>query len=72
MPTRRHVLGTIAALAAAPWLPAGCKLVPRNPGPAPGLVAPDFDLPSHVGRRFRLAELRRRGPVVVVFYRGFW
>ena len=72
MPSRRRFIGTLASLALVPLVAGSCKLVPRTAGPGEGLVAPDFDLPSHDGRRFRLAELRRRGPVAVVFYRGFW
>ena len=34
--------------------------------------APDFELPNAHGKIVRLAELRRAGPVVVIFYRGEW
>ena len=34
--------------------------------------APDFTLPSSLGGTVRLADLLRRGPLVVAFYRGHW
>lgn len=34
--------------------------------------APDFTLPDHDGSMVALAQLRARGPVHLVFYRGFW
>lgn len=37
-----------------------------------GAVAPDFILPDAQGKPVRLQSLQRRGPVVVVFYRGGW
>lgn len=40
--------------------------------PAVGAQAPDFRLPDARGGEVELAELRARGPVVVVFYRGPW
>jgi cytochrome oxidase Cu insertion factor (SCO1/SenC/PrrC family) len=33
---------------------------------------PDFTLPDETGQRHHLAALLARGPVVIVFYRGFW
>ena len=45
-------------------------------GTAPGLSvgedAPDFELPDATGRRVRLSELLKDGPVVLSFYRGEW
>jgi hypothetical protein len=32
----------------------------------------DFELPDARGGTFSLKEARARGPVVLVFYRGFW
>jgi peroxiredoxin len=32
----------------------------------------DFQLPDHQGRPWHLSEEVRRGPVLVVFYRGDW
>jgi peroxiredoxin len=40
--------------------------------PAVGSQAPNFRLPDARGGAVELAELRARGPVVVVFYRGQW
>lgn len=37
-----------------------------------GEQAPDFTLPDALGRAVTLAELLKRGPVVIVFYRGAW
>ena len=34
--------------------------------------APDFALPNGDGKIVLLAEYVTRGPVVLVFYRGFW
>ncbi|MBI4953316.1 MAG: redoxin domain-containing protein [Myxococcales bacterium] len=68
---RRSFHHALLGLALAGALP-GCKLVPRAPGPPPGEPAPDFTLPSHDGQTVSLAGLRKLGPAVVVFYRGFW
>ena len=35
-------------------------------------ILKDFNLPNHRGEVSSLAELRKRGPVVVTFYRGGW
>ena len=37
-----------------------------------GDAAPDFTLPNAIGRPVSLSELRKRGPVVLSFYRGGW
>jgi peroxiredoxin len=37
-----------------------------------GDIAPDFNLPNASRRLVSLAELLRRGPAVVTFYRGGW
>ena len=37
-----------------------------------GTRAPDFTLPNATGGQVSLAALRRRGPVVLSFYRGNW
>lgn len=34
--------------------------------------APDFDLESVDGRRLASADVRRRGPLVLTFFRGKW
>ena len=37
-----------------------------------GEPAPDFTLPDATGAVVSLASFRERGPVVLVFYRGYW
>jgi hypothetical protein len=34
--------------------------------------APDFTVPDHVGNEFNLSKALADGPVLLVFYRGFW
>jgi len=43
-----------------------------DPGIKPGEQAPDFTLDNAYGKPVRLADQLRRGPVVLVFYRGAW
>ena len=38
----------------------------------PGSQAPDLALDDALGRSVRLSDLWRRGPLVIVFYRGGW
>lgn len=40
--------------------------------PQLGDVIADFELPTAVGDTVRLADARAKGPVVLIFYRGFW
>lgn len=40
--------------------------------PKIGDVARDFTLPLADGGTFDLAQARKAGPVLVMFYRGFW
>jgi len=37
-----------------------------------GDKAPDFALPNGDGKTVSLSDYISRGPVVLVFYRGFW
>jgi hypothetical protein len=37
-----------------------------------GQRAPDFELRDGLGQSVSLAELRKKGPVVLTFYRGKW
>ncbi len=60
-----------ALLALSVAVAAGC-LSTRGPTAPAGKPAPDFTLKSHDGRDVSLASLTQSGPVVVVFYRGFW
>lgn len=46
--------------------------VPATPAFAALTRAPDFTLPDHAGRPVTLASARSGGPVLLVFYRGFW
>jgi peroxiredoxin len=39
---------------------------------AEGDIAPDFTLPNAFGQPIALADLLRRGPLIVSFYRGIW
>ena len=40
--------------------------------PQLGDTLTDFELPNARGGTYALREARAKGPVVVVFYRGFW
>jgi peroxiredoxin Q/BCP len=40
--------------------------------PVTGEVAPEFELPDSTRVPRRLSELVSQGPVVLVFYRGYW
>lgn len=40
--------------------------------PSQGDAAPDFELPTHSGETFVLSEALAQGPVLLMFYRGFW
>lgn len=37
-----------------------------------GDKAPDFSLPNGDGKEVKLSELTSRGPVLLIFYRGYW
>ena len=58
------VLAVVAffALAALPAAPTFAQLE----------TAPDFSLTDHRGQLVSLHEVREGGPVLLVFYRGFW
>ena len=43
-----------------------------NPGLKVGDVAPDFTLPNAFGKSISLYEELKKGPVILVFYRGAW
>lgn len=65
------VLG--AALLFASSVLLGCpRIETRTPPVATLAQAPDFSLPDESGKPVSLTELRRRGPVLLVFYRGHW
>jgi len=44
----------------------------HRPGLKVGDKAPDFSLPNPDGKPVTLNEYTSRGPVVVIFYRGYW
>jgi hypothetical protein len=46
------------------------RYAPQAPQMADTL--PDFELPVARGGRWSLKAARAKGPVVIVFYRGFW
>jgi len=43
-----------------------------NPGLALGSIAPDFTLSNAHGKKVSLSSYLKKGPVIVVFYRGAW
>jgi len=50
----------------------GARLPAPGSAPVVGATAPTFVLPDSNGRRISLEAFRGRGPVLLVFYRGFW
>jgi hypothetical protein len=44
----------------------------RKPAPKVGDKAPDFSLPNPDGKTVSLTDYTARGPVVLIFYRGYW
>jgi hypothetical protein len=64
----RAALVVLATLAIGP----GCLLRSRGTPVAEEQLAPDFALPDEQGHTVALADLRAKGPVVLVFYRGHW
>lgn len=57
------------AMTASPQSPAGAM---RSTPIGIGDVAPDFTLADQNGHKIILSDARRIGPVVLVFYRGYW
>ena len=53
---------------------AGEKLAKQLPEPGLklGSTAPDFTLPNAYGKQVTLSHALKKGPVVLVFYRGAW
>ena len=62
------------ALSAGLALTAACKLKPNSAGTvqAQQATAPTFTLEDQDGKPVALQAMLARGPVVIVFYRGFW
>jgi hypothetical protein len=51
----------------------GLLRLPAAPDAPPArAAAPDFTLPDQDGNPVTLSSFRGRGPVLLVFYRGFW
>ncbi|UCG34546.1 MAG: redoxin domain-containing protein [Phycisphaerales bacterium] len=51
----------------------GLLRLPAAPQAPPArAAAPDFTLPDQNGNPVTLSSFRGRGPVLLVFYRGFW
>jgi hypothetical protein len=51
----------------------GLMRLPAAPDALPvRAAAPDFTLPDQDGKPVTLSSFRSRGPVLLVFYRGFW
>lgn len=71
--TLRLGLG-LGALALGATSAAGCKLRPQSAGSVAVQrdQAPMFVLPDENKQPVALASELQKGPVVVVFYRGFW
>jgi cytochrome oxidase Cu insertion factor (SCO1/SenC/PrrC family) len=46
--------------------------LPQPAGVTELTLAPDFTLPDHRGQPVTLSEAWAQGPVLLVFYRGFW
>lgn len=76
MPSVYWLAAGAAALAVAAFPVAATRT-----SPPPGLEAravkvgaeaPGFELPRATGGTFSLADARKGGPVVLVFYRGSW
>jgi hypothetical protein len=51
----------------------GLLRLPATPHALPvRAAAPDFTLPDQDGQHVTLSSFRGRGPILLVFYRGFW
>jgi peroxiredoxin Q/BCP len=50
---------------------AADRTVTAKSQPLLGKMAPDFELPDDQGKKWALRDLRRDGPVIVVFYYGY-
>ena len=57
------------ALTVSPQTPSGGM---RSTPIGVGDIAPDFTLTDQHGNKVTLSDARRTGPVVLVFYRGYW
>ncbi len=69
---RDFARAALVVLASSLALGSGCLLRSRGTPVAEEQLAPDFALPDEQGHTHALADLRAKGPVVLVFYRGHW
>lgn len=64
----KKILGVLVFLFLACFL-----FAQQNPeGLFPGAKAPDFTAKDQHGNEINLKDLSKQGPVVIVFYRGYW
>ena len=70
----KGILATVQALMTAfavfAWI-FWAKL-PSNQSPAIGMVAPDFVTVDQNAKTFQLRPAHAKGPLLLVFYRGYW
>ena len=69
---RDFARAALVVLAGSVALGSGCRLRARGTPVAQQAIAPEFALQDENGRSQVLADLRAKGPVVLVFYRGHW
>jgi cytochrome oxidase Cu insertion factor (SCO1/SenC/PrrC family) len=66
------VFSVVAVLAVGATQSCGGGTTAHSTAMPENALAPAFVLPDHTGKKVSLEKLLERGPVVVVFYRGFW
>jgi cytochrome oxidase Cu insertion factor (SCO1/SenC/PrrC family) len=69
--TRACAVLALLGTATWTWLFFGAMRLPQS-GLAALTTAPDFTLPDELGHPVSLSTLRAKGPVLLVFYRGWW
>jgi len=70
--TRACAVLAVLVTAAWTWLFFGAMRLPPSDTLAKLTTAPDFTLPDELGHPISLRDARARGPVLLVFYRGWW
>lgn len=63
---------TVFTVLPAPQRTVADSSVSPDAAPPSAREAPTFTLPDHTGDPVSLADTLARGPVLLVFYRGFW